>query len=249
MFLFEFMDLERLPASLRSTIHDVLDTCLGAAPRRYYDWVASEILELVKRNPTDTVVELGAGTARVTRALAEAMEGRTDVSLWVSDLYPYEERYRDLEETYPGLVRAKLTPTNFFGPIDFPPGSLLVLSAAFHHLPPAKRLEVLRSLSAYRVAVFEPLRRNTASFFLCLFGFVPAIRTPFLFWKQRPGDLRRIFWCWLFPMATMMIVWDGLVSCLRCWTEKEWQDHLRAVIDEDHPVAMKSELFNQMIAW
>jgi hypothetical protein len=249
MFLFEFMDLEWVPGSLRSTIHDSLDACLGTAPRRYYDWVATEILDLVERNPAETIVELGAGTAPITRALVGALDGRTDISLRVSDLYPNKKLYRELEEKYAGVVRAELSPINFSRPLDFPPGSLLVLSAAFHHLPPAKRLEVLRILSAYRVAVFEPLRRNPASIVLCLFGFVPAIRTPLLFWNRRPGNWRRIFWCWLFPLATMIIVWDGLVSCLRCWTEKEWKDHLKDVIDEDHPVSMKSELFNQMIAW
>ena len=178
MFLFEFMDLKRVPASLRATIHDALDSCLGAAPRRYYDWVAQEILHLVERTPTGTIVELGAGTAPVTRALAEALEGRKDVSLWVSDLYPNKPLYESLEKSYPGLVRAELTPTDFSRPLNFPPGSLLVLSAAFHHLHPSARAGVLKTLSAYRVAVFEPLRRNPASMFLCLFSFVPAIRTP-----------------------------------------------------------------------
>jgi len=249
MYLFEFMDLKWVPASLRASIHDSLDACLGAEPRRYYEWVAREILDLVERNPTETIVELGAGTAPITRALAEVLKGRTDISLRVSDLYPNKELYQELEKMYPGLVRAELSPTNFSRPLDFPPGSLLVLSAAFHHLPHAKRRDVLKILSGYRVAVFEPLRRNPASFFLCLFGFVPAIRTPLLFWNRRPGDFRRVLWCWLAPLATMIIVWDGMVSCLRCWTEKEWKDHLAAVIDEDHPVSMKSELFNQMIAW
>lgn len=249
MFLFEFMDLRWVPSSLRSTIHDALDSCLGAAPRRYYEWVAQEILNLIEKNPTGTIVELGAGTAPITRALAGALDGRKNISLLVSDLYPDASLYKSLEQMYPGIVRAELSPTNFSQPLDFPAGSLLVLSAAFHHLPPAARIDVMKNLSAYRVAVFEPLRRNPASFLLCLFGFVPAIRTPLLFWNQRPGNLRRLFWCWLFPLATMIIVWDGLVSCLRCWTEKEWKDHLAGIVREDHPVQVKSELFNQMIAW
>jgi hypothetical protein len=248
-FLFEFMDLRWVPASLRSTIHDALDSCLGAPPRRYYEWVAHEILDLVERNPTETIVELGAGTAPITRTLAGALDGRKNISLRISDLYPNKALYQSLEKVYPGLVRADLSPTDFSRPMDFPSGSLLVLSAAFHHLPPSTRVDVLKVFSAYRVAVFEPLRRNSASFFLCLFGFLPAITTPVLFWNSRPGTFRRVFWCWLFPLATTIIVWDGLVSCLRCWTEKEWKDNLAAVVAEDRPIFMKTELFNQMIAW
>jgi hypothetical protein len=167
----------------------------------------------------------------------------------VSDLYPDKELYESLEKMYPGVVRAELRPTDFSRPMNFPEGSLLVLSAAFHHLRPSDRVEVLKILSGYRVAVFEPLRRNPASLLLCVFGFVPAIRTPLLFWNRRPGNWRRIFWCWLCPLATMIIVWDGLVSCLRCWTEEEWKDHLAGVVKKGHPVFVKSKGFNQMVVW
>ena len=113
MFLFEFMDLKWVPDTLRATIHDALDSCLGAAPRRYYDWVAREILELVEQNPTGTIVELGAGTAPITRALAGALKGRKDISLRVSDLYPNKALYKSLEKMYPGVVQAELSPVNF----------------------------------------------------------------------------------------------------------------------------------------
>jgi hypothetical protein len=70
-----------------------------------------------------------------------------------------------------------------------------------------------------------------------------------LFWNQRPGNFRRILWCWLVPLATFIICWDGLVSCLRCWTDKEWKDQLAAVIGKDRLVFTKSEMFSQMIVW
>src|SRR5580704_9185312 len=116
MFLFEFMDLERLPASLRSTIHDVLDSCLGAAPRRYYEWVARETLGLLEHDSTRTIVELGAGTAPISRALAGALEGRENITLRVSDLYPDKVLYQSLEKAYPGLVKVDLGPVDFSRP-------------------------------------------------------------------------------------------------------------------------------------
>ena len=185
----------------------------------------------MERNPAGTIVELGAGTAPITRALAGGrLAGRQGTfRCGVSDLYPDKKLYRiaGKDQNTRSVVRAELGPTDFSRPMKFSRrGSLLVLSAAFHHLRPGVRGDVLKVLSAYRVAVFEPLRRNPASFFLCLFGFVPAIRTPFLFWNRRAGNWRRVFWCLVFPIATMAIVWDGVVSCLRCWTEEEWKDQL-----------------------
>jgi hypothetical protein len=249
MFLFEFMDLPWLPSTLRATIHDVLDTCLSTPPRRYYAWVAREILNLVEDGSVNTIVELGAGTAPITRELATLLNGRKGISLRVSDLYPDRALYRALEAEYPDLIQIDLRSVDFSRPMDFPSGSLLVLSGTFHHLPPAARLRALEALSAYRVAIFEPLGRNPASLLLSLLGFFPGIATPLRFWRQRPGNWRRVLWCWVLPLAPVMIVWDGWVSCLRYWTEREWREHLALVITTDRQVFTKSKLFNQLIVW
>lgn len=230
---------------MRATIHDALESCLGSPPRAYYAWVAKEVLHL----DAETIVELGAGTAPITSELAAAMNGDRKISLRISDLYPNLALYQTLEQKFPGVVEADRRSVDFSRPIDFAPGSLLVLSAAFHHIPPAARMNVLKNLSAYRVAIFEPLRCNLASVCLSLLGFLPVLATPWRFWNQRPGNWRRMLWCWLLPLAPLIIVWDGLVSCLRCWTEVEWKENLASVVTEDRPVFVKSELFNQMIVW
>jgi hypothetical protein len=243
------MDLAWLPSGLRATIHDVLDCCLGPSPRLYYEWVAREIMNLVEDGSVNTIVELGAGTAPITRELAKRLSGRKGISLRVSDLYPNSALYQALEQEYPDLIQADRRSVDFSRPMDFPPGSLLVLSGTFHHVPPAARLQALKALSAYRVAIFEPLRRNPASFILSLLGFFPGLATPLRFWNQRPGNWRRVLWCWLVPIAPVVIVWDGIVSCLRYWTEEEWKEHLELVIAPDRQVFTKSTLFNQVIVW
>lgn len=248
-FLFEFMDLRWIPSSLRATIHDTLESCLRPSPRRYYEWVAGEILNLIEQSPAAAIVELGAGTAPITCELAAATSGRKDISLRPSDLYPNLALYQSLEERFPGVVQADRRSVDFSRPVDFPPGSLLVLSATFHHIPPAARLQVLKTLAPYRVAIFEPLRPNVASLGLSLLGFFAGLTTPVRFWNQRPGNWRRVLWCWLLPLAPAIIVWDGLVSCLRCWTEKEWKEHLATVIGDQRPSFVKSKLVKQAVVW
>ena len=248
LFLFEFMDTAWVPSSLRATIHDVLESCLGPPPRRYYEWVAREIWNLVE-DGSNSIVELGAGNAPITRELAKTLSGRKGISLRVSDLYPNGALYHTLEQEYPNLIQADRQSVDFSRPMDFPLGSLLVLSASFHHLPPAARMRSLKALSAYRVAIFEPLRCNPASLLFSLLGFFPGIATPLRLWNQRPGNWRRVLWCWLVPLAPIMIVWDGLVTCLRCWTDKEWKEHVTQVIAADRLIFTKSKLFTQMIVW
>jgi hypothetical protein len=252
LFLFEFLDLPWIPASLRATVHDVLELCLGMPPREYYNWVANEVLSLAEQYRAESIVELGAGTAPITKALATAIGSQKEldgVSLRFSDLYPNIETYQALEQKFPGLVRGDRRSVDISRPVDYPPGSLLVLSAAFHHIPPPARMQVLKNLSGHRVAIFEPLRRNVASTCLSLMGFFPALTTPLRFWNHSPGNARRIFWCWLFPLAAFIIVWDGVVSCQRCWTGREWKQNLATLIPEERIVFVKSELFSQMIVW
>ncbi len=243
------MDLAWLPSALRATIHDVLECCLGPSPRRYYEWVALEILHLVEDGSVDTIVELGAGMAPITRELVKHLSGREGISLRVSDLYPNAALYQTLVQKYPDLIQAEPRSVDFSHPMDFPAGSLLVLCATFHHVPPAARMRALKALSAYQVAIFEPLRRNPASLLLSLLGFFPGLATPLLLWNRRPGDWRRVLWCWLVPLAPVMIVWDGIVTCLRCWTEEEWEEHLALVIATDRQVFTRSKLFDQVIVW
>lgn len=252
MFLFEFLDLPWIPESLRATVHDVLELCLGMPPRQYYEWVASEVLNLAEKFNAEAIVELGAGTAPITSALATASGEQIKsrgVSLQFSDLYPDLPFYQALEQKFPDVVHADRRSVDFLSPIDYAPGSLLVLSAAFHHVRPVDRMLVLRNLSVHRVAVFEPLRRNLASTCLSLFGFLPALTSPWRYLNTRPGNMRRIFWCWLVPVAPLIIVWDGLVSCQRCWTAGEWEKNLSAIVPKDRPVLVKSSLFSQMVVW
>ena len=41
-----------------------------------------------------------------------------------------------------------------------------------------------------------------------------------------------MLWCWLIPLVPFISLWDGIVSCLRQWTEAEWRQGLAGMVDE-----------------
>lgn len=221
--LFEFMDCRWLPSSLRVTLRESLECGLSRPFRGYYDWVVEEIKEVVQRHGIEQVVELGAGTAPLTRRLAADGEMR-GVTFIPCDLQPDTAAFRVLAQLYPGAVRPIYDTFDFSKPKAWSQDTLLVLSASFHHIPHTRRGRVLESLtmSAGQVMVFEPLRYAPSSFLLALASFVPALATPML--RSGRGRLRRIIWCWLIPVAPLMLTWDGLISCLRLWRRRNWQD-------------------------
>ena len=247
--LFEFMDLNWLPASLHATLREILE-CGNARPfRPYYEWVAAEVKRELAASGCENVVELGAGTAPITRVLARE-PGLDGVKLIVCDSQPDAATYADLEKRHAGMVIAKRAPVDFSQPQDWPAKTLLLLSGTFHHIPPDQRAAVLESVtrSADQVMVCEPLRKTFLSMGFVLFSVVPAVILP-LWFLARPGKAKRFFWCWLFPVAPIMFWWDGFVSCLRMWTDREWSNNLREVVPRDRTPGVSHSLFSQMVVW
>jgi len=219
--LFEFMDQKWLPESLRITLREILE-CGNSWPfRRYYDWVVQEICRLLETGKFDRVVELGAGTAPLTRRLA-AIIADNRIELWCSDRFPDEPAFEELSAYYPNRVTPHYAAFDFTDDYNWPPRTLLCLSATLHHLKRPQRLEALRTLaeSADTTIVVEPLRRTLSS---CLFAFgslLPSLCLPLRLICRR-GRARRIIWCWLVPIAPAMFIWDGVISSMRMWSNRE----------------------------
>ncbi len=247
--LFEFMDQEWLPSSLRNVLREILEVGCSRPFRPYYEWVAQEVLQAAKQAGCRRVVELGAGEAPVTKVMAPdpASDG---LELVVSDYNPDRKEYEALEKRWPGKVVARYDRVDFSVPQRWEPGTLLFLSAALHHLPPALRPQVLKSLtaSARPVMVFEPLRRTPLSVLFVLPSLVPALLLP-LWLLKRPGRGWRFLWCWLLPVAPLLFWWDGCVSCLRMWPDAEWRRQLAGLLGPDRPAEVRHWTFCQLVRW
>jgi hypothetical protein len=247
--LFEFMDLNWLPASLRATLREILE-CGNARPfRPYYDWVADEVLRTAREKGCRAIVELGAGTAPVSRHMARDPQSE-GLKLIVSDGNPDSASYKALEEEFPTKVFPCYEPVDFSVPRKWPSGTLLFLSATLHHIPDSARPRVLQSLtdSAECVMVFEPLRNTLPSLLFVFLSTVPAVLLPLWFFR-RPGKLKRFLWCWLVPVAPLMFWWDGIVSCFREWRGQKWRDELEKSGHPARAAQIREWLLCQMVVW
>ncbi len=242
--LFEFMDLEWLPLGLRNTMREILE-CGNAKPfRRYYDFAVDEIVRHADAVAAENIVELGAGTAPLTRRLAQ--DKRCNANLYICDANPDRDAYRALEQAHGSKIQAIYTPVDFSKPRQWPAKTLLVLSATLHHLPWEVRRNALvaMSQSADAVLIIEPLRRTLSSLLFVIGSAVPAILLPLLF-LGRKGTLRRIFWCWLLPAAPLAFLWDGWISCIRQWSDAEYEAEIGGILRRG--VTVRHSFFTQVV--
>ncbi len=246
----EFMDQSWVPDSLHATLRDVLGFHLRLTLGYYYRWAAAEALAKAKRLGASKVVELGAGSAGFSETLARMVRDRgEDLTVEISDLHPQPARYRELEQMFPGIVSAHVEPLNFLTRTEPSPTDIVVFSAAFHHIPKGDRHAVLAGMRGRRVLIFESVTRNLPSIFGCAVGFLPAMLTPLYFLGTAQGRWRRFVWCWLLPVAPLMVAWDGVVSCVRCWTEDEWRSELARLGIGAKSVTIERRRFSHMIGW
>jgi hypothetical protein len=247
-YLFEFMDQEWVPQSLRMTMREALECCLSRPFRNYYETVASEVVRIAISTNCSTIVELGAGTAPISIVIARTNALPKSVRLVATDLNPDEVYYRELEARYPKVIFPVYEPVDFSKPLNFPPDTLFVLSASFHHLPAVTRTNVLQTLVARPVVLCEPMQRSATSAFLAAASIIPALFAPLLL-AYRSGRLRRIFWCWLLPIAGPLLAWDGIVSSARCWTIDEWHENLKTCTGGRQRIHTQARICYFAVSW
>src|SRR4051812_9825188 len=93
---FEFMDIASLPQGLRDTLREILE-CGNSSPfRGYYAWVEDQVVARCAAEGLTQIVELGAGTAPITRRLLRNA-ACADLSFVVCDAHPDRVAYARLE--------------------------------------------------------------------------------------------------------------------------------------------------------
>ena len=91
---------------------------------------------------------------------------------------------------------------------------------SFHHFTPDEAVAILQNAAddGQGIGVFEAAKRDPLTILLTvlmpLAGFLTA---PF----ARPFRISRLFWTYIIPVIPFVLFFDGVVSCLRAYSQKE----------------------------
>ena len=97
------------------------------------------------------------------------------------------------------------------------------LFSAFHHFRPADARAVIQNTVDARqgIGIFEITRRTAPAIAsMILWALSPLLFTPFV----RPFRWSRLFFTYLLPLLPFVLLFDGIVSCLRTYRPSELSD-------------------------
>jgi hypothetical protein len=102
---------------------------------------------------------------------------------------------------------------------------------AFHHSTPEAARAILADAVRNRqgIGIFETTERSARCLAATLFApLILLAATPFI----RPFRWSRLLWTYLVPLVPVLVLWDGLVSCLRSYTPDEMRALAAGLADD-----------------
>jgi hypothetical protein len=215
----EFEDFDWFPATLRDPMTGVIRVAMEVF--RVPAVVAPLISEAMATGQTERVVDLCSGGGGAILGVIKRLrqEGKQNVSVTLTDMYPNLGAFARAEKELPGAVSYRTQPTDASAvPSDL--AGVRTIFNALHHLPP----EVARAVFADAVdkrqpiLTFEVLQRTPIDIIGAVTGFINTlILMPFV----KPRRLSNFVFTYLIPLVPLFLMWDGVASCLRQYSADE----------------------------
>ena len=235
LHLFEFTDQPWYPQVFRRIQTDYLQfvTTRGSGHQNLIPLFEKAL----RRSKTVEIVDLCSGGSGPWLRLAEKLRmAGMPVKITLTDKFPSSDAVQKCARESNGNivyikepVDAMNVPTQLRG--------MRTMFEGFHHFLPEQARLILYDACEQRVAIgiFEaslPLPQAPLIFVLSplmtLLGYL--FSTPFI----RPFTWSRLLWTYLLPVVPLATCWEGLVSFLRVYTEKELRVLISQLTDDDY---------------
>lgn len=195
-----------------------------------YKEVEPLLQQILVMTGTAQIVDLCAGGGGPWPRLSRALNTRQGqpAPILLTDRYPPAGADQGQTATA-GQIRWVTTPLDATHlPAELT--GLRTLFTAFHHFAPAHARAMLQDTvnAGQAIAIFEQTARTPlALLIMYLLPWLALLTAPFL----RPWRPARFFWTYIIPAIPLVLWFDGVVSCLRTYSERE----LAALVDSLEP--------------
>jgi hypothetical protein len=217
----EFHEQPWFPSSLRNGVTDALQ--FGFHLIKAYAPIAPRLQSALDLTRSRSVVDLCSGGGGPWFDLSRKLQGDPPgLHIWLTDKYPNLGALQNVRAAsgnhttfYPGPVEAMNVPDELKG--------FRTLFTSFHHFAPAEARAILQNAvdAGESIGIFEIARRAPSTIGLVFaFALLLSLCTPWI----RPFRWSRLFWTYLIPIIPFVLLFDGVVSCLRTYRPEELRD-------------------------
>jgi hypothetical protein len=172
------------------------------------------------KSGTDSIVDLcSGGGGGIMKIMEHLKKENVPVKVVLTDKYPNIATFRNAQERSGGgitfveeSIDARDVPSSLKG--------FRTQFVSFHHFKPEDAKSILENAAASGavIGIFEATERSVVNFIAMLFTPVVIwLATPFI----RPFKWSRLLFTYIIPAIPLFTMWDGLVSVLRTYSEKE----------------------------
>jgi hypothetical protein len=225
----QFIELHEqavLPPTIRDEVMDAMQ--FGLRLLRIYDKVTPVILNLAESTRSARIVDLCSGGGGPWFDLAHKLDKKGIRQILLTDKFPNRDVSRQLRS------EQQLGNIAFYGEsvdaLDIPDdlSGLRTMFSAFHHFQPDDARAILQEAvdASEGICIFEVSRRSLLTIALM----VPWALMAFLFtpWV-RPFRWSRLLWTYIVPIIPFILLFDGVVSCLRTYKPDELRDMINSL--------------------
>ena len=216
----QFIELHEqpwFPSFIRDEIMDALQ--FGLSLLNAYAPIAPLLQRALDSAQSRSIVDLCSGGGGPWSDLCCKLQSRElpgnspALQILLTDKYPNLgalQNVRGASENhitvYPGSVDATKVPPELKG--------FRTMFTSFHHFPPDQARAILQNAvdAGEGIGIFEITRRAPPTIgLILLWDFMLFVCTPWI----RPFRWSRLLWTYLVPIIPLVLLFDGLVSCLR----------------------------------
>ena len=224
----QFIELHEqpwFPPSVRDEVTDALQ--FGLNLLKAYAPIAPMLQSALDSTRSRSIVDMCSGGGGPWLDLSRKLRPEAQVfHILLTDKYPNLRAFQNVRAAsenhitfYPDSVDAMKVPGELKG--------FRTMFTSFHHFPPEEARAILQNAvdASQGIGIFEITRRAPSTiglmfpWALLLFVFTPLIR---------PFRWSRLLWTYVVPIIPLVLLFDGVVSCLRTYRPQE----LREIIEK-----------------
>lgn len=221
MSLIEIHEQPWFPAALRNQVTDALQA--GMRLLKAYASVTPLLENLLAESECRSIVDVCSGGGGPWLVLSDALKcGSGGPQIRLTDKCPNLGAFETIQEASGGRITFCTKPVDA---AHVPCGldGVRTIFSSFHHFQPEDAVAVLQDAADAResIGVFEITRRDPATIAAMLpWALLAFFYTPFI----RPFRWSRLFWTYVLPVVPLVLLFDGVVSCLRTYRPAELRD-------------------------